>query len=437
MPAFLVSLFLVFGILTGDIGYLYANEVPAETEIHKAPITISLDQAIEHMKKKNPDIRLQEVAVEKATQEVKLATRAFWPDIDVDYIASSSSGGFGLILTAAKLFQPIFSFKKLMTEKEVKNILKEKEKILVRDRELEVEYSVKELYVTLLIQRKLARILDENAARSSARFELKKIHHKEGGLNDEELLKEKLAYETARTQSEKARTWLRQTEFAFERLLGLQPGEPFSLEPIPFSDSEVFPLNIEECLAVAYARNAYVQALLLEEKASRKKLGIKDPKFRVDGAFIGLGESSGGLLSGRPRFGVTGNFVLYDWGKSRLHKNILGLEDTELSLKHEKEFQAFEAAIVKSYFDLQRLRTEIVESGTKAELFEESKRRGKILRGIGRVRQTDLLSLENEYALQKTEDWQKHLEYFLVREKLVKYLGLSSLDELQKGITTR
>lgn len=434
MPTLLISLFLVIQILTGDLHAALASGAVAEPEIQKTPIIISLEQAIVLMKKKNPDIRLQEVAVEKATQEVKLATRAFWPDIDVDYIASISSGGFGLILTAAKLFQPLFSFKKLMTEKEIKKILREKEKILIRARELDVEYSVKEIYVTLLIQRKLAEILDQNAARSLKRFELEKIHHKEGGLNDEELLKEKLTYETARVQSEKAKTWLRQSEFAFRHLLGLAADDPFSLEPVPFSDLDVFPLNIEECLTVGYEKNAFVQALLLEEKASRKKLGIKDPKFRVDGAFIGLGESSGGLLSGRPRFGVTGNFVLYDWGKSRLHRNILGLEDTELSLKHEKEYQAFEAAIVKSYFDLQRLRNEISESGTKSELFEESKRRKEILNEMGRARQTDLLSLENEYALRISEDWQKRLEYFLVRERLVKDLGLSSLDELQKEI---
>ena len=278
----MISLFLAIGILTHGIQPARADVTAGEPVLQKNPVTISLDQAIQLMKAKNPDIRLQEFAVEKATEEVKLATRAFWPDIDVDYIASISSGGFGLILTAAKIFQPIFSFKKLMTEKEVKKILKEKEETLIRYRELEVEYGVKELYVALLIQRELARILDENSARSLERFELKKIQHQEGGLNDEELLKEKFAYETARVQSEKAKTWLGQTELTFDRLLGLPAGESFSLAPIGFSDGEAFPLNIEECLAVAYERNSFVQALLLEEKASRKKLGIKDPKFRVE-----------------------------------------------------------------------------------------------------------------------------------------------------------
>lgn len=431
MPTVLVSLFLVITIFAGDVHPVFATVMSEEN--HKAPIVISLDEAIGLMKKKNPDIRLQEIAVEKATQEVELATRAFWPDIDVDYIASISSGGFGLILTAAKLFQPIFYYKKLKTEKEIKKILREKEKTLIRYRELEVEYSVKELYVSLLLQRKLSKILAANAKRSLEKFKLKQIHHKKGGLNDEDLLKEKVAYETARSQSEKAKTWLRQTEFAFGRLLGLASGEPFLLAPVSSSDSD-FPLNIEECLMVAYQKNSFVKALLLEEEASHKKSGIKAQKFRVDGAFIGLGESSGGLLSGRPRFGVTGNFILYDWGKERLHKNILGLEDTELTLKHEKEFQAFDASIVKSYFDLQRLRNEIAEAGTKSELFEESKRREKILAEVGRAKQIDLLSLENEYVVQKTENWQKHLEYFLVREKLVKDLGFPNLDELRKEI---
>jgi len=432
MRPHMISLILAIGILLNGICPLQASATAGKPEIQNVPVTISLEQATQFMKAKNPDIRLQELAVEKATAEVRLATRAFWPDINVDYIASFSSGGLGLILTAAKLFQPVFTFKKLMTEKEVKKILKEKEETLIPYRQLEAEYGVKELYVALLIQRELSRILDENAARNLERFELKKIQYQGGGLNDEELLKEKLACETARGQAEKAKTWLSQSELAFAKLLGLPQGEPFLLAPVSLSDSGAFPLNIEECLAVAYEKNAFVKALLLEEKASRKKLGIKDPKFRVDGGFIGLGESSGGLLSGRPRLGLTGNIVLYDWGKSRLRKNILGLEDAELSLKHEKEFQAFEAEIVKNYFDLQRLQSEMRESETRSELFEESKRRQRILGEIGRMKQTDLLSFENEYALKKTENWQKRLEYFLVRERLVKDIGLSSVNELQK-----
>ncbi len=434
--AFLVSLFLTMNIFTGWSGLLFADEPAPMSKTIQPQTAVSLGHAIWLVKKEHPDIRLQEIAVEKATEEVTLATRAFLPDLDVDYIVSSASGGWGLILTAAKLLKPVFSFKKLMTEKEVKKILKQKEEILVRYRELEVEQGVRELYVTLLIQRELAQILAENANRSGEKFELVKIHHTEGGLNDEEFLKEKGAYETARMEAGKAETWLRQSEFAFERLLGLPHGEAFSLEPVLFHAAGDFPLNLEECLRVAYAKNPIVKALLLEEKASFKRLGIKAPMFHADGAFLGFGEASGGLFSGNPRFGFTGNLTVYDWGKERLRKRIMGLGHSELVLKHEKEFQAFESAIVKSYFELQRLQKEIAESSAKSELFRESHRRVEILGEMGRTRQTDLLSLENEYALQKTEDWQKQLEYFLVRKRLIKDLGLFSLDEL-KEVTTQ
>ena len=429
MFSFLISIFLATGILAWDASAVLADETSAWP---KTRVEISLAQAIELMKKEHPDIRLQEIAVQKATEEVTLATRAFLPDLDLDYIVSSASGGWGLILTAAKLLAPVFSARKLMTEKEVKKILREKEEVLVRYRALEVEQGIKELYVTLLIQRELARILTENANRSGEKFKLVKIHHTEGGLNDEEFLKEKLAYETARMEAGKAETWLHQSEFAFERLLGLPHGEPFVLEPVSFHESGDFPLSLEECLGVAYAKNPIVEALLLEEKASLKRLGAKDPMFRSDGAFLGLGEAGGGIFSGSPRFGFIGNLTLYDWGKKRLKKRILGLENAELVLKHEKEFQAFESQVVKSYFELQRLQEEVAESGVKSELFRESKRRVEILGEMGRTRQTDLLSFENEYALQKTEDWQKRLEYFLVRERLVKDLGLFSLDELKE-----
>ena len=175
-----------------------------------------------------------------------------------------------------------------------------------------------------------------------------------------------------------------------------------------------------------------MKALLLEEKANLKRLGIKESMFQADGAFLGLGEAGGGIFSGSPRFGFLGNLTLYDWGKERLKKRILGLGHSELRLMHEKEFQAFESAIVKSYFELERLQNEIAVTGAKSNLASESKRRSEILNDAGRIRQKDLLLRENEFALEKSNMRQKRLEYFLVWERLVKDIGLVSLDELRE-----
>lgn len=432
MTRILISLFLAVNLLTADNGPLFADEPAAMSKTGEPHTIISLDQAIELIEKKHPDIHLQEIVVRRAAEEVSLATRAFLPDVDVDYILSSASGGWGLILTAAKLLQPVFSFRKLMTEKEVKKILRQKEEALIRYREQEVRQGVKELYVTLLIQRELVRILGENEKRGHESYQLIEIHHQEGGLNNEELLKEKLAFETARSEARKAETWLRQSEFAFKKLLGITQGDAVSLEPVSGHDSKAFPLSLEECLGVAYAKNPIVKALLLEEKASLKRLGIKEPMLRADGVFLGLGDVGGGIFSGSPRFGFFGNLTLYDWGKERLKKRILGLGHSELRLKHEKEFQAFESQVVKSYFELKRLQNEIRVTGVRAELATETKRRSEILSDAGRIRKKDLLLNENEFVLERSGLWQKQLEYFLVWERLVKDMGLSSLDELRE-----
>lgn len=430
MPACLISIFLAASILAGDGSALLANEVSLAP---KTQAVISLDEAIRLVKRAHPDIRLQEAAVAKASDEVQLAARAFLPDFDVDFIAGSASGGWGLILTAAKLLGPVFSFRKIMTEREARKILKEKEELLLRHRSLEVVYGVKELFVMLLIQRELARILAEQAARAKERFELVAIYHEEGRLNGEELLAERLRFETASTEAAKASAWLHSSEFAFARLLALPRGAVFMLAPFPPANPDAFPLKFEECLLVAYERNALVSALFLEEEASLRRLGVKEPLFRSGGAFLGLGEAGNGLFSGRPRFGFTGNLVLYDWGKRRLLKKIKGLEHVELTLKHEKEFRAFEEALAKSYFELERLRHELSASQAKSELVRESERRGRILESMGRLRQTEFLLLENERALQEIEDLRKRLECFLAGERLLKDMGLSSLDDL-KGV---
>jgi len=425
--AFLMALFMTAGIVTGDSSIVFAEEKPNEQ------FQISLDEALKLVKTKHPDIRLQEIAVWKATEEVTLATRAFLPDVDVDYIVSSATGGWGLILTAAKLLKPVFSFRKLMTEREAKKILKQKEDALIPYRELEVEQGVRELYVALLIQRGLAKILRENEKRSVERFELVKLLHEAGGMNDEELLKEKLALERARSEARKAETWLRQSEFAFKRLFGLPQDKAVSLEPVSVYASKAFPLSLEECLGVAYAKNPLVKALLLEEKASLKRLGIRESMLKADGAFLGLGEAGGGIFSGSPRFGFLGNLTLYDWGKERLKKRILGLGHSGLRLRHEKEFQAFESAIVKSYFELERLQNEIAVSEARSRLAGEAKRRSEVLNEEGRIREKDFLSSENEFTLEESRVREKRLEHFLLWERLVKEIGLKSLEELREA----
>ena len=72
MRARMISLFLAIGVLMNGFHLALASGIAGESEIKKAPIIISLDRAIELMKAKNPDIRLQEIAVERATEEVKL-----------------------------------------------------------------------------------------------------------------------------------------------------------------------------------------------------------------------------------------------------------------------------------------------------------------------------------------------------------------------------
>jgi outer membrane protein TolC len=425
-----MALFLTVGTVTGGMSPVFAEEIPARAS---GATEISLDEALRLVKRTHPDIRLQEIAVKKAQEEVTLASRQFLPDVDVDYILSSASGGWGLILTAAKLLRPVFSFRKFMTEKTVKKILKEKEETLIRYRELEAEQSVKEIYVTLLIQRELGAILRENEKRSEERFELEMIRFEEGGLTQEEFLKEKVALETARAEARKAGTWLRQSEFAFKRLLGIPADDAVSLAPVSGYASKAFPLSLEECLGVAYAKNPVVRALLLEEKASLRRLGIKEPMLRADGAFLGLGEAGGGIFSGSPRFGFIGNVTLFDWGKERLKKRIEGLGHSELRLKHEKAFQAFESAIVKSYFELERLQNEMAMILAKSEVSGETRRRSEILNEAGRIRQQDLLLNENEFALENSTLRQKQLEHFLVWERLVKDIGLSSLGELKEA----
>jgi len=432
----LFSLIFVLAVARGPLGdeLLFAAEAEMKEKVPgEGPLEVTLHEALSRMKTLHPDLRLQEIEIEKAREEVRLVTRAFLPDIDLDYIASSAAGGLGLIVTAARILRPIFSLKSLLLERSTQKILGEKEEVILGLRSLEAEYRMKELYVTLLIQKRLSQVLKENLTRALERFHLKKLHHEEGGLTEEELLREKLALANARAQSEKASALVQQSEFAFRRLLGLGPDEPFSLTSRGLIEPKAFPLSLKECFRYASEHHPLVKAILLEEEASAKRLGKSDPRFLGDSFFVGFGEATDQLFVGRPRLGFTGTLQLYDWGKRKIKKRIGKLDHESLLVRHAKELDRLGRAILEDYLEIRVLTGELKATEADFGLAFESRRREGILQETGRASQADLLVTESELSIKDAGSWQKGLELFLARERLMKDLGAGSLEDLGKA----
>ncbi len=417
-------------VLAGEVTLYAAGALPPK-EPGQKEVRISLAEAIERVKEHHPDLALQQLAVARAREEVMLATRAFLPDIDADYIASSAAGGFGLIMTAARLLKPVFSLKSLLADKQIKRLLHDRENVMLQVQDLEVTQDVKELYVSLLIQTRVIRVLDENASRARKRQELKEALYKEGRITHEELLRQKTDFEKALAESEKAGVYLARSESAFKTLLGLESDKP-SLES-PAGESS-FSLTLEDCFDLAYRKNPLLKALFLLEEASEKERGKWKSKFVVDGLFVGLGESGGGLFSGRARLGATGSVSLYDWGKTGIRNRIRDLDHERLLLEHEKRFEDLRNSISENYAGLKALESE--KNAAKAELESagESLRQKQLYVEAGRTRQEELLQAETESSLEELNFWQKSLEAWLVRERLLKNLGISGMSELREAL---
>lgn len=427
-----ISLCVILSLLSEDSRRtLYAQEAILPQEVSFSPVSVSLEEALARVKKIHPGLRLQEIAVKRAREEVRLASRAFLPDIDMDLIATSAAGGFGLIVAMARILRPIFSLKTLLTERKIRKLLEEKEKILIRARELEVEQGVKELYAALLIQEKLAELLQRKERLTEERYRLKKIHHHRGGVTDEELFKEKLLLQKARFESTQARALFAQSGLALRILLGIPKEVSFSLLTPEFNEEEEFPLTLHECFILAGERNPVVKSLRLTEAASKKERDKTKARFIVDGLFIGLGES-GDLFQGRPRVGLQGNLTLYDWGKKGIRNKLRGLNHETLLLQDQKELEALARVVAKDYFDLGVLKSERETLGSALRLKREERRRGRILVRMGRVRPEETLKAEGEYLEASGELFGKRLEYFLAREKLLKELGLSGMREFKE-----
>lgn len=427
----LLCLCVILNLLTEDMGKtLYAFEPITPQEVSLSHVTISLEEAIERVRESHPDLKLQELALERAHQEMRLATRAFFPDLDADYIASSAAGGFGLILAAARVLKPLLSLKTLVTERKIGKLLEEKEKVLVRVRALEVGHGVKELYAALLIQERLVTALQGNLLLAQKRYRLKVIYHRAGRFTNEELFREKLIFEKARLELDQVRVLLRQSEASFRILLGLPDGVSFSLV-MPEARHGEFPLSLQNCFLLARERSPNLQSLRLLEAASRKERDKTKSRFVVDGLFIGLGES-GDLFQGRTRLGIQGNLTIYDWGKKGIRNQLRDLNHESLLLHHQKEIEALASLIVKDYLELVLSKSETQTLQSELRLAGEKRRRTRILYRAGRRGQEEILETEGEYQKLRARVFGNQLEYFLKQERLLKDLGLSGAGELKE-----
>jgi len=425
------AVWILAGFLIGELP-LWASEAQALAERVPEKIELTLDRAVHRVKELHPDLRLQELALSRAREEVRLATRAFLPDIDADYIASSAAGGWGLILTAARLLKPVFSLKSLILDRQIQKILHTHEKVMLEVRTLEVTQEMKELYVSLLAQKRLVKVLGENRGRERKRFRLKDALYEAHRITKEEFLKAKTDFELARSESAKAKLYLERTESALRALLGLGPGE-LSLED-PQGDAS-FSLTLFECFEVASRKNPFLKALFLLEKASEKERSKEKSKFVVDGLFLGLGEAGGGLFRARPRFGMTGNASLYDWGKNRIRNQIRDLEHQMQLIEDEKKLEGLKSAILENYTNLKALEREKEASRVRLDSAREALRKNRLLKEAGRIREEEVLQAESQSSLEELTLWQKGLEAWLSRERLLKDLGFSGMKELAEVLS--
>ena len=160
----LISTLLLPVLCLGAIPLSFAA---SSEKIGLGPVELTLEETLKRVRDTHPGLKEQELAVMRAREEVALATRAFIPDVDLDYIASLAGGGIGLIVTASKLLKPVFSPKSLLAERDAKKMLKEKEEADLKVRELEISYHVKELFIMLLLQdRKSTRLNSSHSAKS-------------------------------------------------------------------------------------------------------------------------------------------------------------------------------------------------------------------------------------------------------------------------------
>lgn len=219
---------------------------------------ITLEQALELAKEKANQIRLSELDIKKAEEEIKRARAGILPQVSVSYNYTYFGQDLALGFTprtrqsaVLQLNQTIFN-KQVFELIKLANIQRELQSLIKEDVQRTLESQVKDLFYGLLYRKELVKLQEENLDYWEENYRVVSAKFSAGVVPKVELLRAQSQLEQARSQLEQARAdYLRALE-DFKALLKLEG----NVEPEGTLELKEFDLKEEELLQALKEKNS-------------------------------------------------------------------------------------------------------------------------------------------------------------------------------------
>jgi outer membrane protein len=283
---------------------------------------ITLEQALELAKERANQIRLSELDIKKAEEEIKRVRAGILPQVSVSYNYTYFGQDLALGTTpnnrqsaVLQLNQAIFN-KQVFELIKLANIQRELQSLIKEDVQRTLESQVKDLFYGLLYRKELVKLQEENLDYWEENYRRVSAKFSAGVVPKVELLRAQSQLEQARSQLEQARAdYLRALE-DFKALLKLEG----NVEPEGTLELKEFSLKEEELLQALKEKNS---TLRVSRKAVELAQGTVELK-RAQNLPTVNGFASYQLFTGKRSpvgdtdwlkgysFGVSINYLIFD-----------------------------------------------------------------------------------------------------------------------------
>jgi outer membrane protein len=368
---------------------------------------ITLEQALEIAKDRANQIRLSELGIKKAEEEIKRARAGILPQVSISYIYTYFGQDLALGFTphnrqsaVLQLNQTIFN-KQVFELIKLANIQRELQSLIKEDVQRTLESQVKDLFYGLLYRKAIIKLQEENLNYWEENYRVVSAKFSAGVVPKVELLRAQSQLEQARSQLEQAKAeYLRALE-DFKALLKLEG----DVEPEGALEMKEFNPKEEELLQVLKEKNS---TLRVSKKAVELAQGTVELKkaqnFPIVNGFANyqlftgkrspVGDTE--LLKGYS-FGVSINYLIFD---GFLRKAEISVAEIDLLKQRENLLQLeydLKASLRSTLISINSLKAQIKAVQSSLEFAKESLRLSTERYRLGVGSQLEVLEARANY----------------------------------------
>jgi len=368
---------------------------------------ITLEQALEIARERANQIRLSELDIKKAEEDIKRARANILPQVSISYSYTYFGQDLALGFTpnnrqsaVLQLNQAIFN-KQVFELIKLANIQRELQNLIKEDVQRTLESQVKDLFYGLLYRKALIKLQEENLAYWEENYRVVSAKFSAGVVPKVELLRAQSQLEQARAQLEQARAdYLRALE-DFKALLRLDG----NVEPEGALEMKEFDLKEEELLRALKEKNSTLRVAKKSVELAQGAVELKRAQnfptvngFANYQLFTGKRSPVGDTdwLKGYS-FGVSINYLIFD-GFSRRAE--ISVAEIDLLKQRENLLQLeydLKARLRSTLLSINSLQTQIKAVQSSLEFAKEGLRLSTERYRLGVGSQLELLEARANY----------------------------------------